>query len=98
VPVWSVLPDFVVEALEAAPRLSDQYFFWTGRSTTHTALGIWQRTLRNLFKRAGIEKGYAHRFRDTFAVELLLSGVPTEEVSVLLGHSSIRITQKHYSP
>ncbi len=98
VPVWSVLPDFVVEALEAAPRLSDQYFFWTGRSTVHTAVGIWQRTLQNLFERAGIAKGYAHRFRDTFAVELLLSGVPTEEVSVLLGHSSIRITQKHYSP
>ena len=28
--------------------------------------------------------GHAHRFRDTFAVELLLASVPLERVSVLL--------------
>jgi integrase len=37
-------------------------------------------------------------FRDTFAVELLLSGVPIDQVSILLGHSSVKITEKHYSP
>jgi integrase/recombinase XerD len=42
--------------------------------------------------------GHAHRFRDTFAVELLLSRVPLERVSILLGHQSIRVTEKHYSP
>lgn len=36
--------------------------------------------------------------RDTFAVELLLKGTPIEEVAILLGHSSIRVTEKHYSP
>ena len=39
-----------------------------------------------------------HRFRDAFAVELLLSGVPLERVSVLLGHSSVKITERHYAP
>src|SRR5205807_3769037 len=39
-----------------------------------------------------------HRFRDTFAVELLLAGVPLDRVSILLGHSSIRITERHYAP
>lgn len=39
-----------------------------------------------------------HRFRDTFAVELLLKGLPIEQVSVLLGHSSLRVTEKHYAP
>lgn len=43
-------------------------------------------------------EGHAHRFRDTFAVELLLAGVPLERVSILLGHSSVRITEKHYAP
>ena len=33
-----------------------------------------------------------------FAVELLLAGVPIERVSVLLGHQSVRITEKHYAP
>jgi integrase/recombinase XerD len=39
----------------------------------------------------------SHRLRDTFAVELLKKGVPLEEVSTLLGHSSIRTTQESYS-
>ena len=37
-------------------------------------------------------------FRDTFAVEMLLAGVPIEEVSMLLGHASIKTTEKHYAP
>ncbi len=37
-------------------------------------------------------------FRDTFAVELLLAGVPIDQVSLLLGHSSVKVTEKHYAP
>jgi integrase/recombinase XerD len=54
--------------------------------------------LRRLFELANIENGYAHRFRDTFSVELLLAGVPIEQVSILLGHSGSKITSKHYAP
>jgi len=42
--------------------------------------------------------GYPHRLRDTFAVELLLAGMPLDRVSILLGHSSMRITERHYAP
>lgn len=34
-------------------------------------------------------------FSDTFAVELLLRGVPIEQVSLLLGHGSVKVTEKH---
>jgi integrase/recombinase XerD len=98
VPVYCVLPDFVVQVLEAAPRTSDRYFFWTGCSKLHSAIGKWQRRLQRLFELAEVPKGHAHRFRDTFAVELLLSGVPLDRVSVLLGHSSVQITERHYAP
>jgi len=98
VPVYCVVPDFVAEAWEATPRLSARYLFWTGNSTLHTAVGTWQRTLGKLFKLAGVPRGYAHRFRDTFSVELLLAGVPIEQVSTLLGHNDIKVTQQHYSP
>ena len=98
VPVHCVLPDFVVQELEAAPKSSDGHFFWTGKSKLHSAIGKWQRRLQTLFTLAEIERGHAHRFRDTFAVELLLAGVPLERVSVLLGHQSVRITERHYSP
>jgi len=98
VPVYCPLPDFVVSALEATPPTSERYFFWTGGSKLQTATGDWQAKLKKLFESAGIVGGHAHRFRDTFAVELLLAGVPIERVSILLGHTSIRVTKKHYAP
>jgi integrase/recombinase XerD len=96
--VYCVLPDLVIQAIDAAPRSSDLYFFWTGKSTVRSAKGKWQRRLQRLFQIAGVEGGHAHRFRDTFAVELLLAGVTLDRVSVLLGHNSIRITERHYAP
>jgi integrase/recombinase XerD len=96
-PVCCPLPDHVVSILKRVRRLSDDHFFWTGKSKLHTAVGTWQRSLRNLFRLAGIENGHAHRFRDTFAVELLLTGTSIKEVAVLLGQSNIKVTQKHYN-
>jgi len=31
-------------------------------------------------------------------VELLLAGASIDDVRILLGHSSVRITEKHYAP
>lgn len=41
---------------------------------------------------------HPHVFRDTFAVEMLLAGVPLEQISILLGHKSVKITEKNYAP
>ena len=38
-----------------------------------------------------------HRVRDAFAVDLLQNWVPLEEVSKLLGHESIKTTEKSYA-
>jgi integrase len=97
-PVYVPLPDFVLTALEAVPKINEQFFFWSGESKIASATGDWQRALKGVFKEAGIPEGHAHRFRDTFAVGLLQAGVPMERLSVLLGHSSIKVTEKHYSP
>lgn len=96
-PVYCPLPPFVLTALEATPRTSDKFFFWTGGSKLKSAVGDWQRSLAKLFDLAKVPQGHAHRFRHTFAVELLLAGVPMERVSVLLGHSSMRVTERHYA-
>jgi integrase/recombinase XerD len=98
VPVYCPLPEFVVKALEELTPVSERYFFWTGTSKLQTATGDWQAKLKRLFEKAKLPDGHAHRFRDTFAVELLLAGVPLERVSILLGHTSIRITERHYTP
>jgi integrase/recombinase XerD len=98
VPVNTVLPDFVVKALDATPRVTDKHFFWDGELNLETIVGSWRKRLVRLFELAKVENGHPHQFRDTFAVELLLTGVPIERVSVLLGHQSVRITERHYSP
>ena len=72
--------------------------FWSGSGKLESIVRSWQTRLCRLFKLAIIQDGHAHRFRDTFAVELLLAGVPIERVSVLLGHQSVRITEKRYAP
>ncbi len=96
--VYCPLPNSVIEALEAISQTNRRYFFWSGESKPKSAVGNWQRSLKKLFQNAGIPEGHAHRFRHSFAVELLLAGVPLERVSVLLGHQSIKVTEKHYAP
>ena len=98
VPVYIPLPPFLVDALEFCPRMSDRRWFWTGDGSTATQAGNWRRKFRRLCEIAGVRDGHPHRFRDTFAVELLLDGVPMERVSKLLGHSSVKVTERHYAP
>jgi integrase/recombinase XerD len=95
--VYCPLPPFVLAVLEAVKR-PNGYFFWTGESKRSSVADTWRKRLAPVFKAAQVLGAHPHRFRDTFAVELLLAGVPLERVSILLGHSSTRITEKHYAP
>ena len=98
-PVTTFLPPFVVEKLKDLPLLGRKYwFFYTGKGKIATATGNARRTFRKLFKLANVQDGHPHRFRDTFAVRLLNSGAKLEEVSLLLGHGSIKATEQHYAP
>ena len=107
-PVFVPLPPDVAEALRTVPpgpKPNPRYFFWTGNGDPRSAVKDWQRSFKRLFKIANITKldgskkrCFPQMFRDTFAVELLLSGVPLDQVSILLGHSSVKITEKHYAP
>jgi integrase len=98
VPVQTQLPEFVVQCLQSTPQKTEKFWFWSGVGKLDSAVRSWQARLKKLFQIAGVPSGHAHRFRDTFGVELLLAGVPIERVSILLGHRSVRITEKHYNP
>jgi integrase/recombinase XerD len=95
-PVYVPLPEVVVKALGEVEG-DGEYFFWSGKNL-RSATANWSRYLASVFETAKVKNAHSHRFRDTFATDLLLAGVPIEDVSVLLGHSNTRITAKHYSP
>lgn len=108
VPVYVVLPPHVVQLLKNVPpgaKPNPRYFFWSGNGLPKTAVADWQRSYRRLFEVAALmqpdgtmKRCHPHMFRDTFAIELLLAGVPIDQVSVLLGHKSVKTTEKHYAP
>jgi len=105
VPVYVPVPPDIAETLRALPSENARYFFWSGNGDAQTACKGWRRSLTRLFEIAKIRKPdgtpkrcHAHMFRDTFAVELLNRGVPIDRVSLLLGHSSVKVTERHYAP
>jgi site-specific recombinase XerD len=89
------LPDSVVEELSKLP--GREHFFWTGKGKLATAVGNLRQTIASVLKIANVT-GHPHRFRDTFAVSLLEQDVPIRTVQLLLGHTSVHTTEKHYAP
>jgi integrase len=53
--------------------------------------------MQNIGERCGVTDCRPHRLRHTFAVRKLSSGVSMGDLSEMLGHSSVAITQKYYS-
>ena len=53
--------------------------------------------MKSIGSKVGVEDCRPHRLRDSFAVRSLINGIPLEDVSRLLGHSSIAITEKYYA-
>lgn len=96
--VQSQLPPMVREALLALPPTgSRNHFFWTGRGKKKTAASNADRSLQRVFALSGVSGTHSHRFRDTFAVDLLNRDVSVNTVALLLGNSP-RIVEKHYRP
>ena len=93
--IFVPLPKVAVQAL-AKIENGSTYFFWTGNGLRKSAVADWQRALRKLFEIAEVT-GNPHMFRHTFATDLLSRGIPIEDVAVLLGHKSVRITEAYYS-
>jgi integrase/recombinase XerD len=93
------IPPELAGELRALAGGNPRYVFWhTGNGKPESAVTNWQHDLRELFHESGMPNGHPHQLRDTAAVEWLNAGVPLEEVSRLLGHSSIKTTERHYSP
>lgn len=73
------------------------FAYRTFQENTTMESAVYER-MQAIGDRCGIDNCRPHRLRDTFAVRMLVRGMSLEDVSQLLGHSSIAVTQKHYAP
>ena len=96
--VYVPLPPDVARLLRKLKNDNPKYFFWNGTSARETPGIRWWGTIKAIFKAAGIPDSHPHCLRDTFAVECLIGGIDIKKVSMMLGHSSIAITERHYLP
>jgi integrase/recombinase XerD len=104
-----IVPDHVVADLDnlpARPGVEPRYFFYSGRSKVKSLTGLWQKKidrLNNFLALVDYQEDpqplrfHSHQLRDTFAVEQLLHEVPMEDVSLMLGHKSVTVTEKYYA-
>ncbi len=68
-------------------------------SDTKAGARTWlQRTFREACKLAGIEGLRFHDLRHTAATRLVEANIPFHAVAELLGHSSIRMTERYSHP
>jgi integrase len=66
----------------------------TGKSLTRP--GLYRRMVA-LGRRAGVPNAHPHRFRDSFAVDMLLRGASPYDVAKMLG-DTIETVERHYMP
>lgn len=59
--------------------------------TRMTIAGV-QYLLKELGRKAAVENVHPHRFRRTFACDMISRGMPVEQLMVLMGHSKIETT------
>jgi integrase len=106
--IYVLIPPHVAEQLRTVPpgpRPNPRYFFWSGEGLKKSAVANWQRSFRRLFKLAELKladgspkRCHPHMFRDTWAVESLLNNMDIRDVAEVLGHQSVKTTERHYTP
>lgn len=84
----------VEEALKAVPKhTGTDYFFWN--PDTKKPIGSIKRSFGNAVKKAGIEDFRFHDCRHDFASRFLLKGGDIYVLQNILGHSSIKLTERY---
>ena len=89
----------VVQVLSSLPKRGDCAF--SNARGERYSRSCWVRTqFETLVDRIGIRDFHIHDLRHTFASELVMKGADLKTVSELLGHSSMRMTERysHLSP
>ncbi len=98
VPIEAFLTDRLKTAIDKCKWLSPRRPFWFGSEENKYGIAyqVYDR-MQTLGERCGVLDCRPHRLRDTFAVQALLRGLSISDVSRLLGHSSVKITESYYA-
>ncbi len=97
--VTVTIPPELTHRLLALKPIAAPYLFWDGKMNYlyFYVVNVWP-ILHGAGNLAGIEGMRAHRLRDSFAVNRLNEGMLIQDVSKLLGHSSVTVTERYYAP
>jgi integrase/recombinase XerD len=97
-PLETYLSDRLKIAIDECEWLSEKRPFLYGafKNKSYLANEVYYR-MQTIGERCGVEDCRPHRLRDTFAVRKLLAGFQLEDVSRLLGHSSVKVTETYYA-
>jgi integrase len=95
------IPQELLFALEAErdnrqPDLQDRVLLHPGANKPLSPKRVYER-VKGLGRRAGVANAHPHRFRDTFAVDMLARGASPYDVAKLLG-DTVSTVEKHYAP
>jgi integrase len=97
-PIEAYLSGRLKNAIDATEWLSPKlpFHFGASKNPAYLANEVYER-MQTLGARCGVSDCRPHRLRDTFAVRKLLAGFQLEDVSRLLGHSSVKVTETYYA-
>ncbi len=72
------------------------FYFGSSKNPAYLANEVYER-MQTIGSRCEVPDCRPHRLRDTFAVRKLLAGFTLDDVSRLLGHSSVKVTELYYA-
>jgi integrase/recombinase XerD len=92
------ISDRLKHAIDACEWLSPKlpFSYGSSKNPAYLANEVYER-MKTLGTRCDVSDCRPHRLRDTFAVRKLLAGFQLEDVSRLLGHSSVKVTETYYA-
>ena len=96
-PIEAYISDGLKQAIDKCQWLSaERPFLIAVASKYKPGLEVYE-IMQRIGSKVGIADCRPHRLRDTFAVQALLRGMNLEDVSRLLGHSTVKVTEAHYA-
>lgn len=81
--------------LESRPKASHSEPLFSTRTGTHIERGNLGNLIERIASRAGVHGAHPHKFRHTFAINFLRAGGNTFLLQVILGHSTLEMTQRY---